>query len=173
MPRLRPSLRTASDPDAAALRRVATRLAVLTVGLLLALLIGIVVAVYLTTQALMLGSLKDAVRQEARNQVSHLTEALVPEGGDQPDQTAPEIEMGLSGVAVSFGDRHLTWLGTDTTQFGKLLPNRASAATAIQRDVPRYSTVERGTVHYLIYSLPAQSKGRVIGVVQASASMRQ
>jgi signal transduction histidine kinase len=173
MPGLKHGLPIASDPDAVALRRVATRLAMLTAGLLLALLIGIVVAVYLTAQALMLGSLQDAVRQEARIQVSHLREAIAPEGGDQQDQTAPEIEMGLSGVAVSFGDRNLMWLGSDTTQFGKVLPDRASAATAIRQETPRYSTVERGTVRYLIYSLPVQSKGRVIGVVQSSASMRQ
>jgi two-component system sensor histidine kinase CiaH len=173
MPRLRRGVRTAPDPDAAALRRVATRLALLTVGLLLALLIGIVVAVYLTTRALMLGSLQDTVRTEAQHQVSHLREALQTDDGSAQEQGATEIESGSSSVIVSFADRNLKVLGSSATQFRTVLPDRAGAALVVTQDSPRFSTQSIGTDSYLIYSVPVKEQGKVEGVVQATVSMRQ
>jgi two-component system, OmpR family, sensor histidine kinase CiaH len=173
MPGLRRSVHTAPDPDATALRRVATRLALLTVGLMLALLVGIVVTVYLTTHALMLGSLQDTVRTEAQRQVSHLKEALRTDDGNTQEDGAIEIESGSSGVIISFADRNLKVLGSSSTQFRGVLPDRASAAIVVKQAAPRFSSQPIGADSYLIYSVPVLEQGHVEGVVQATSSMRQ
>jgi two-component system, OmpR family, sensor histidine kinase CiaH len=173
MPRLRRGARTAPDPDVAALRRVATRLALLTVGLLLALLVGIVVAVYLTTRALMLGSLQDTVRTEALQQVSHLKDALQTDDGSAKERGSIEIESGSSGVIITFAGRNLKVLGSSAAQFRGSLPDRASAAVVVKQDAPRFSTRTIGADTYLIYSVPALEQGQIEGVVQATTSMRQ
>ena len=173
MPRLRHGERTAPDPDVAALRRVAVRLALLTAGLLLALLVGIVVAVYVTTQALMLGSLQDTVRNEAKRQVSTLQEALRTDDGSQQDQAKLEIESVTSGVAISVADRTLSFLGSNATPFGSKLPDPLAAAKAVQNGLPHFSTASHGAERYLLYTLPVQTHGRVMGVIQAATSMHQ
>jgi len=173
MQRSRRGVRTAPDPDAAALRLVATRLALLTVGLLLALLVGIVVAVYLPTRALMLGSLRDTVRNEAQRQIGHLKEAIHTDEGSPQERGATELESGSGGVIITFADRTLTVLGSTTTQFRTSLADRAGAADAIGQGGPRFSTAARGTEHYLLYTLPVQDGGHVVGVIQAAVSTRQ
>jgi len=166
-------VRTAPDPDAAALRLVATRLALLTVGLLLALLVGIVVAVYLPTRALMLGSLRDTVRNEAQRQVGHLKEAIHTDEGSPQERGATELESGSGGVIITFADRTLTVLGSTTTQFRTSLADRAGTADAIGQGAPRFSTAARGAEHYLLYTLPIQDGGHVVGVIQTAVSTRQ
>ena len=173
MTRFRRRARTAPDPDATVLRRVATRLALLTVGLLLALLVGIVLAVYLTTRTLMLGSLQDTVRSEAQHQVSSLKEALHSDEGSPRRQGTAEIESGSSGVIISFADRTLTVLGSTDSRFRASLPDRAGAAGAVKQGMPRFSTVAPGADHYMIYTLPVRVQGQVVGVVQATTSMQQ
>jgi signal transduction histidine kinase len=150
---------------------VAVRLAALTVGLLLILLAGIVVAVYVTAHSLTLGSLQDLVRSGAQHQVSHLREALQSESGD--GSAAPEVEGESSGVAISFATNRLTFLGGSAAQFGASLPDRAAAADAVRHGATQFSQVRVGADSYVIYTLPVRDTGRVVGVIQAAASTRQ
>jgi signal transduction histidine kinase len=161
-----------SDPAAQSIRRVGLRLAALTVGLLLALLIAVVLVVYFTTQALMLQSLRDLARSGAARQAPALIEALMPDEGARPRPTV-DMESETGGVVVAFADSSLLFLGGDARLFGAALPDRASAAAALRSGADRSSITQRAHEGYLIYTLPVRARGRIVGVLQAVVSTRQ
>ncbi|MDQ2830346.1 MAG: HAMP domain-containing histidine kinase, partial [Chloroflexota bacterium] len=184
------------DPDAAALRRVGWRLAALTVGLLCTLLLVLGLAIYLSTQNVLLGSLQATVK-------GHATAALAtappsandlghgggPYGGShhpndsQPPPPPPDRFGPRSfgdGVFTTVADAALAVLSNNPpiTTITATLPDPTAARAALAgRLSSPYSTQQvNASGPSLIYTVrgPVQHNGTVVtGVVQARISERQ
>jgi signal transduction histidine kinase len=163
----------AADPDVAAIRRVGLRLALLAVGLLLALLLALATIVYLTARSEILHSLHEMLRIRAVSGMSNFAEMAQPDSGEPPSYEA-ESDQESTGVFIAYADRSLRLLGGDARVFGMDLPDRAAAAATVQDGTSRYSTrVGPSGARYLIFSDPVLDRGKVIGLVQTGASLRQ
>ena len=91
----RSSLAQESEPDYAAVRRVRRRLAALTVGLLLALVVAITGVVYFRAQTLLQQSLRDLVRAGAERQVGQFREAF------DPSESGPRMRPAAARSALA------------------------------------------------------------------------
>ncbi len=180
----------AGDPDAAPLRRVGWRLAALTVGLLCALLLVLGLAIYLSTQQVLLDSLKHTVSR-------HADSLIVMDASPGPGPR-PFRDGGLGGARPpgrlpmpdragrrDFGDGVFT-----TVADGRLgvlynippiiapLPDLAAARTALAGHLSTPWSIQQVDAQgpYLIYTAPGRVRhtgGVAMGVVQARISEQQ
>jgi len=187
---------TTGDPDAAPLRRVGWRLAALTVGLLCALLLVLGLSIYITTQNVLLGSLKTTV-------AGHATAALAagptPSGSSGPgrysspdgDSNHPNGSQPPSRPPGSFGrqnfgdgvfttvvDSHLGVIFSDPPIIATLADPAAARAALAGHLASPYSTQQVNTdVPYLIYTVrgPVRNHDGTMepGVAQARISEQQ
>jgi len=183
----------AGDPDAAPLRRVGWRLAALTVGLLCALLLVLGLSIYLSTQQVLLDSLKHTVRGHADPLIvtaASLGPGLGPRPGPRSVRDGrPRLSSRLpvsdrfgrrdfgDGVFTTVADVRLAVL-YDIPPLKAPLPDPAAARAALAGLLPTPWSVqqvdERGP--YLIYTVRGRvrdSGGVVTGVVQARISEQQ
>jgi len=183
------------DPDAAPLRRVGWRLAALTVGLLCALLLVLGLAIYLTTQNVLLKSLQNTV-------AGHATAALAAgplSGSSGPGRTSspdgdsdhsngsqpPSHPPGLSGrqgfgdgVFTTVVDSHLSVIFSDPPITATLADPAAARAALAGHLASPYSTQQVNTDGpYLIYMArgPVRAHDGTVepGVAQARISEQQ
>ncbi len=184
------------DPDAAPLRRVGWRLAALTVGLLCALLLVLGLSIYITTQNVLLDSLKSTIKGHAtaalattRSSATGLGHDSGPYGGsDHPNDSQPPPPppdrfgpRGIGdGVFTTVADATLAVLSNNPpiTAITAPLPDPGAARAALAGHLSSpYSTQQvNASGPYLIYTVrgPVQHNGAVVtGVVQARISERQ
>lgn len=162
-----------TDPDVVAIRRVGRRLALLTTGMLLALVLALGAIIYVTAQAVIMQSLHNMLRVRAESGMSHFAEMARPDSGEPPGYET-ESDQESTGVFIAYADRSSRLVGGDARVFGIVLPDRAAAASALRDGKWRYSiSRDRAAQRYLIFSDPVLSDGKIAGVVQTGTSLRQ
>lgn len=151
-------------------------------------------AVFFTTQAVVMQSLRDQLLSRAIDESHHFVGYLAA-SSHPPDQHAPnqppsgqtgqrrpappppgffEADKDTGGVYISFADQRLKILGSATGPFGKRLPDPTAARRTLTTAAARYSTQQTQAGHnYLIYSMPITFEGRIRGVIQTSVSENQ
>jgi len=185
----------AGDPDAATTRRVGWRLAALTVGLLCALLLVLGLTIYLSTQNVLLDSLKHTIQGHATASIVTAPSPGPEPGGDggrgvpggfQPPAHPPD---GLGrkdfgdGVFTTVADSHLTVLDNNPPIYNNppitaTLPDPGTARAALAGRLSSPWSTQRVDTQgpYLIYTVRGlvRHNGAVVtGVVQARISERQ
>jgi hypothetical protein len=171
--------RQAADPDAASLRTVGRRLALLTVGLLMVLLLAMGAVVYGTTRYMLMQSLQSTLRSRADSIEPRFT-YLTPGGGfgDQngPDGRQFDPNRNGGGVFVVITDTNLNVV-SGAGPAGATLPDPAAAQDVLNGDTQNeFSTQQIDTGGpYLIYTTLVTSRDGtiVLGVLQASISEQQ
>jgi signal transduction histidine kinase len=169
----------AADPDAASLRSVGWRLACLTVGLLMVLLLAMGAVVYGTTRYMLMQSLQSTLRNRA--------DAIEPRftyqapGGvfgepNGPDSRQFDPNRSGGGVFVVIADTNLNVV-SGAGPAGAALPDPAAAQDVLNGGgQSEFSSQQIDTGGpYLIYSTLVTSRDRtiVLGVLQASISEQQ
>lgn len=160
-----------ADPGSVVVRRFATRLALLMIFLLCALLLALIAVVYVRTDAALSSSLRTELQQHADSEQYHLTEMPTrpADGGAIRESSREEQERG--DVFIAFVDPSLRYAGGSGGPFGAQLLDQGAAGAALRDLRSRFSTRQTGAgQRYLIYSLPVIVGGRAVGVVQTGAS---
>lgn len=171
--RLGPVSRRRPEPEAATLRQVAWRLALLTVGLLCLLLVALGSVVYVITSQNQMQALEGTLRNRAEHAPKFI--ALIVDGGPQsppyiPSRGAPD----LSGVFYTVIDPQLGVLG-ESGPFNPPLVDQRAVQSLLDGSNPLFSQQSRYGQNYLTYTYPVfgGDGSQVLAVVQASISESQ
>ena len=172
-------VKQAADPDAASLRKVGWRLAGLTVGLLMVLLLAMGAVVYGTTRYMLMQSLESTLRNRAESvepRFTYLTPGGVFGGLNGPDGGQYDPNRNGGGVFVVIADTNLNVV-SGAGPAGSTLPDPSAAQDVLNGGAQReFSTqqIDAGGP-YLVYSTLVTSRDGtiVLGVLQASISEQQ
>jgi two-component system sensor histidine kinase CiaH len=176
---------SSAHPDAG-LRRVGTRLALQTVGLLLVMLIVLEVVVYLLTQQALQGSLQTTLQQRANPPGDFVRDVLGLSGSRQGGRSGsgdgggpssgprgPNPDLNPSDASSVFVDLHLQVVHADGA-LGRNILDPGSLRDALRTNQTQCCSVRRYRGDdYLVYANPLVADGRVVGAVQASISQHQ
>lgn len=180
----------APKPHDAGLRRVGTRLAVQTAGLVLVMLVVLEVVVYLITQQALLGSLETTLKQRS-NPPTDFVARLYNTDGDsippppvgssggafgprnEPRDSGPNPDLNPSDASSVFVNPQLRVVHADGA-LGPMVLDRTALLGVIHSGQTHCCDVRsyRGE-DYLVYTNPLYVGGQVIGGIQSSISEHQ
>jgi signal transduction histidine kinase len=172
----------AADPDAASMRRVGWRLAGLTVGLLMVLLLALGAVVYGTTRYMLMQSLQSTLVSRANTvapRFTYLQPGTIFGGQDGPGGMGGspyDPNRNGDGVFVVVADTNLNVISGDGPNGAALSDSSAAQAVLNGTTQNEFSTQQIDTNGpYLIYSklLTSRDGTIVLGVLQASISEQQ
>lgn len=182
---------SATDPDAATTRRVGWRLAALTVGLIVALLVVLGATVYTTMDNVLLQSLRATVVQRTATFMPSMQGQGFHQGpgsqqpGPGPQQShgpAPRqrhVPSSIGEVRFVTADQTLHVLPSPDPDAPATLPDQSAARRVLTHHLTSVWSVQQvdATGPYLIYTVPVQlseqNGSTTTGVVQASVSEQQ
>lgn len=190
--RVRTAARESTIPHDAGMRRVGTRLAFQTVGLVLVMLIVLEVVVYIITQQALIGSLKTTLRERSTpdagfvRAIYHLGAPPLGQpgfGGNPGGDGGPRFGPGgphegnpdllPSDASSAFVNTHQTIVHPDGI-LGHIILDRNSLQTALNTGRTQCCSVKQYKGEdYLVYSNPLFGQGRLVGAVQSSISEHQ
>ena len=170
-----PRRRRGSDPDVAVVRGVWRRLALLTIGCLIALVVVMLGVVFVTTRAALEQSLHDTLQARADANLGHLVEATRSgSDGTEPIQDALDSELTTGGIFLVVTDSHLRVVGGSASAFHGALPDPGTARVALAGRTRMFSQRNGpGGERYLLLSVPLGEQGSPSGLVQLGTSMHQ
>ncbi len=164
-----------ADPDRAIIGGVSRRLALITVGSLVALVVVMLAIVFVTTRSAMEQSLRDTLATRAAINAPQLAESVRPDA-DSHDRLreATESELTLGGVFITVANPRLQLVGTATTLFNGKLPDPTAAREVLATHRQQYTTCKSpGGARFLILTTVLADEGATVGVAQFGVSMRQ
>ncbi|GAC1634729.1 MAG: hypothetical protein NVS4B2_21670 [Chloroflexota bacterium] len=167
------------------LRRVATRLALQTVGLVLVMLIVLEVVVYVITRQALIGSLETTLQQRS-NPPADYVRGLFHLGNVPPDQYRPDgapggnrfgpgpnPDLNASDASRVFIEPPLHVLHGDGALGVALLDAPGARQAMASGQIQCCSVHQYQGQNYLVYTNPLVFQGRVVGAVQSSISEHQ
>jgi signal transduction histidine kinase len=159
------------------MRRVAWRLAALTTGSLVALVVAMLAIVYFTTQSAMQQSLHDTLTARATAVLPTLLEYTKKGDSENENDKLQETvssELTSGGVLITTANTRLQVTGGSSKIFAGKLPDIAAARKVLSTRKPEWSThTVPGNERYLLYTVPLQEDNRAMGVAQLAISLRQ
>ena len=167
--------RRVADPDKAIIGRVSRRLALLTVGSLVALVVVMLAIVFVTTRSAMEQSLRDTLEGRAALNLSQLAEAVIPDNDTHGRiRDATDNELTLGGVLITVADTKLQIHGSTLSAFGGKLPDPEAARSVLADHRDRFTTRPGpGGEHYLVLTKVLVDERATVGVAEFALSMHQ
>ncbi len=174
-PQRPPSGHLVADPDRAIVGGVSRRLALLTVGSLVLLVVAMLTVVFITTRSAMEQSLRDTLTARAAINLPQLVEAIRPDiDTHERIRDTTESELTLGGVIITVADTNLHVRGGAITVFGGKLPDAEAARSVLASHRDRFTTrLGPGGDHFLILTEPLVDERSTVGVAEFGVSMRQ
>ena len=176
-----------AEPDAATLRRVGWRLALLTVVLLSLLLLALGGVVYAITQQNQMQSLQATLRDNAQHTPRFIA-TMIQFGQVTPFYNQSRAAPDISGVVYTVIDTKLNVLG-ESGPFDPPMVDQSAAQAILKGNAPQWSQQSRDGQDYLTYSFAAIQEndgslaysfipvtadiGQTVAVVQASIAEGQ
>ena len=150
--------RRLADPDRAIIGGVSRRLALLTVGSLVALVVIMLAIVFITTRTAMQQSLRDTLAARALIDAPQLAEVVEPrlEAHEHFEETA-EKELTLGGVFITVANTKLQIVAGATALFAGKLPDPTAARTVLTNHAEGYTYLIRGPAENTISFSPRLS----------------